>query len=54
VGTKGSGRRCGKAWHSVSVIPVMIVDYYLVRRRTITPDVLRTSGGRYWFRGGWH
>ncbi|EME36068.1 purine-cytosine permease family protein [Kocuria palustris] len=38
----------------IPVFAVMIVDYYLVRRRTITPDILRTSGGRYWFRGGWH
>ncbi|KAA6433880.1 purine-cytosine transporter [Agrococcus sediminis] len=34
------------------VFAIMIVDYYLLRRRSYDADILRPSGGRYWYRGG--
>lgn len=36
----------------IPVFAIMIVDYYLARRRVYRPDILSTSGGRYWFTGG--
>jgi nucleobase:cation symporter-1, NCS1 family len=36
----------------VPVFAIMIVDYYLVKKRVYTSEVLRDSGGRYWYSGG--
>ncbi|KAD3633140.1 purine-cytosine transporter [Arthrobacter yangruifuii] len=36
----------------IPVFAVMIADYYVVQKRSYTPDILRGDGGRYWFRGG--
>lgn len=38
----------------IPVFAVMIVDYYVARRRIYRADILRHSGGAYWFRGGWN
>ncbi|WP_404434510.1 cytosine permease [Microbacterium lacus] len=34
------------------VFAIMIVDYYIVARRRYDADILKTTGGRYWFTGG--
>lgn len=34
------------------VFAIMIVDYYLVKRGAYEPDILRASGGRYWYTAG--
>ncbi|WP_159617334.1 purine-cytosine permease family protein [Arthrobacter zhaoguopingii] len=36
----------------IPVFAVMIVDYYLVRRRHYGTDILRANGGDYWFSKG--
>ncbi|WP_167143126.1 purine-cytosine permease family protein [Canibacter zhoujuaniae] len=36
----------------IPVFAIMIIDYYVARRRTYAHDILRTQGGRYWFTGG--
>lgn len=36
----------------VPVFAVMIADYYILKRRTYTRDVLRPMGGRYWYSAG--
>lgn len=38
----------------IPVFAIMIVDYYFARRRVYRSDILRRSGGRYWFTGGWN
>jgi NCS1 nucleoside transporter family len=38
----------------IPVFAIMVVDYYLVRGRAYTPDILVRTGGRYWFTGGVH
>ncbi len=38
----------------IPVFAIMVVDYYLVRGRAYTPDILARTGGRYWFTGGVH
>ncbi len=38
----------------IPVFAIMIVDYYLIRRRAYSPDILERTGGRYWFTGGVH
>ena len=38
----------------IPVFAIMIVDYYLVRGRAYSRDILARDGGRYWFTGGWH
>lgn len=34
------------------VFAIMIVDYYLLKRRAYTADILEARGGRYWYTGG--
>ncbi|QUW19060.1 cytosine permease [Agrococcus sp. Marseille-Q4369] len=34
------------------VFAIMIVDYYLLRRRAYSADILEARGGRYWYTGG--
>lgn len=34
----------------VPVFAVVIVDYYIIARRSYTKDILRACNGRYWFR----
>jgi nucleobase:cation symporter-1, NCS1 family len=34
------------------VFAIMIADYYLVKRRTYTADILRPREGRYWYTAG--
>lgn len=36
----------------IPVFAIMLVDYYVVKRGAYTADVLRGSGGLYWYRGG--
>lgn len=36
----------------VPVFAIMIVDYYLIKRRSYMHDLLRDSGGRYWYSRG--
>jgi NCS1 family nucleobase:cation symporter-1 len=36
----------------IPVFAVMLVDYYLVRARHYSRDILRGEGGEYWYRGG--
>ncbi|MGX9346468.1 purine-cytosine permease family protein [Microbacterium sp. KNMS] len=36
----------------VPVFAIMIVDYYVIRRGSYNADILRSSGGRYWFAKG--
>ncbi|WP_306769933.1 purine-cytosine permease family protein [Microbacterium karelineae] len=36
----------------VPVFAIMIVDYYIIRRSSYSADILRATGGRYWFVGG--
>ncbi|MGK0716282.1 purine-cytosine permease family protein [Leucobacter sp. W1153] len=36
----------------VPVFAIMIADYYLIKRRAYMNDILRTTGGSYWYRGG--
>lgn len=36
----------------IPVFAIMIVDYYLVRSRHYGRDILRGTGGAYWFTGG--
>lgn len=36
----------------VPVFAIMIADYYLVKRGAYTADLLRESGGRYWYVAG--
>ncbi|WP_127792622.1 cytosine permease [Agromyces sp. LHK192] len=36
----------------VPVFAIMIVDYYLVKRSAYTADLLRPTGGRYWYAAG--
>jgi NCS1 family nucleobase:cation symporter-1 len=36
----------------IPVFAIMIVDYYLVRSRHYGSDILRGTGGEYWYRGG--
>ena len=38
----------------IPVFAIMIVDYYVARRGVYRADILRHSGGAYWFRGGWN
>lgn len=38
----------------IPVFAIMIVDYYLVRRRAYDRDILARTGGRYWFTRGVH
>ncbi|MGM1028966.1 MAG: purine-cytosine permease family protein [Actinomycetota bacterium] len=38
----------------IPVFAIMIVDYYLIRRRAYSADILERTGGRYWFTGGVH
>lgn len=38
----------------IPVFAVMIVDYYLARRRSYHHEILNYTGGRYWFTGGWN
>ncbi|MCR8671670.1 cytosine permease [Agrococcus sp. HG114] len=34
------------------VFAIMIVDYYVLKRRSYTADILLPRGGRYWYTGG--
>lgn len=34
------------------IFAIMIVDYYIVARRSYSADILKNRGGRYWFTGG--
>lgn len=34
------------------VFAIMIADYYIVKRGTYTPDILRAGKGRYWYTAG--
>lgn len=34
------------------VFAIMIVDYYLLKRRAYDADILRPTGGRYWYTAG--
>ena len=36
----------------VPVFAIMIVDYYLLKRRNYTSDILRQDGGSYWYAAG--
>lgn len=36
----------------IPVFAIMIVDYYVIRRARYTPDLLRASGGAYWYQAG--
>lgn len=36
----------------IPVFAIMLVDYYVVNRGSYDRDILRGSGGRYWYRGG--
>ncbi len=36
----------------VPVFAIMIVDYYLLKRANYTRDILRHTGGAYWYRNG--
>ncbi|MGP9529559.1 purine-cytosine permease family protein [Glutamicibacter sp. AOP5-A2-18] len=36
----------------VPVFAIMIVDYYLLKRSRYTRDILRHTGGAYWYRNG--
>ncbi|WP_217182957.1 cytosine permease [Streptomyces sp. AC495_CC817] len=36
----------------VPVFAIMIVDYFFIKRRNYTADMLRSGSGRYWYRGG--
>jgi NCS1 nucleoside transporter family len=38
----------------IPVFAVMIIDYYVARRGVYDRDILRHSGGKYWFAGGWN
>lgn len=34
------------------IFAIMIVDYYIVKRRSYSADILRARGGRFWYHGG--
>ncbi len=34
------------------IFAIMIVDYYVIKRRAYTRDILQSQGGRYWYLGG--
>jgi NCS1 nucleoside transporter family len=36
----------------VPVFAIMIVDYYIIKRRSYSRDILSEGGGRYWYTGG--
>jgi putative hydroxymethylpyrimidine transporter CytX len=36
----------------VPVFAIMIVDYYIIKRSSYTRDILRESGGKYWYTNG--
>jgi len=36
----------------VPVFAIMIVDYYILKRASYTRDILRHTGGAYWYRNG--
>src|SRR5690554_2433187 len=36
----------------VPVFAIMIVDYYLIKRRSYMSDILRDRGGKYWYTKG--
>ncbi|MFT4470623.1 purine-cytosine permease family protein [Arthrobacter sulfonylureivorans] len=36
----------------VPVFAIMIVDYYIIKRRSYGRDILREGGGKYWYTGG--
>jgi len=36
----------------VPVFAIMIVDYYIIKRRSYTRDILMATGGRYWYSSG--
>ncbi len=36
----------------IPVFAIMLMDYYVVKRRSYHADVLRRRGGAYWYRGG--
>lgn len=36
----------------VPVFAIMIVDYYIIKRRSYTRDILKGTGGRYWYSSG--
>ena len=36
----------------VPVFAIMIADYYLIKRRAYMSDIMRDTGGAYWYRGG--
>lgn len=38
----------------VPVFAVMVVDYYLLKRRSYSADILSSRGGRYWYTGGFN
>ena len=33
---------------------IVLVDHFVVRRRTYSDDLFRTVGGAYWYAGGFH
>ncbi|MGO1543124.1 MAG: cytosine permease [Gulosibacter sp.] len=37
-----------------AMFAVMAIDYYIARRGVYDRDILRHSGGKYWFTGGWN
>lgn len=36
----------------IPVFAIMLMDYYVVKRRSYHADILRRRGGAYWYRGG--
>ncbi|GAB3057552.1 purine-cytosine permease family protein [Sediminivirga luteola] len=36
----------------IPVFAIMIVDYYVIKRARYGDDILRSEGGRYWYRAG--
>nr|WP_081737707.1 cytosine permease [Arthrobacter sp. H41] len=36
----------------IPVFAVMLVDYYIVKRGSYSKDILRGTGGSYWYKGG--
>ncbi len=34
------------------IFAIMIVDYYLIKRTSYSHDILKATGGRYWYTGG--
>ena len=36
----------------VPVFAIMIVDYYIIKRRSYSRDILRENGGKYWYTAG--